>query len=130
MTSKTNRSGDVISERGRLSWKQVAHIHSHMHPDTLESMHFLKHTHSHIQILTSRSVNAKCCSEMTTTLSSPSCPQAGCFLIGHSLPCVHTPPLPQSHFSYLMISKSEPQLKILITIVYKEVLVRTQTGGG
>lgn len=29
-----------------------------------------------------------------------------------------------------MISKSEPQLKILITIVYKEVLVRTQTGGG
>lgn len=58
MTSKTNRSGDVISEPGRSSSEQAVHIHSHT---LILWKACISKKHSHIQILTSRSVNAKCC---------------------------------------------------------------------
>lgn len=58
MTSKTNRSGDVISQPGRLRRPEQAGPTRSQH--TWESMHYYKHTHTHTQILTSRSVNAEC----------------------------------------------------------------------
>lgn len=59
MTSKTNRSGDVISQPGHLCPEQALHTHSYT-PWYLAKRAFLQ-THTHIQILTSRSVNAECC---------------------------------------------------------------------
>ena len=127
MTSKTNRSGDVISQPGRFS---VEATHTHTHTYTPTQTHtrapwrlaFLQtnsrnaqHTHTHTltQILTSRSVKAECREEMRTdnvlnhwaTLLSPSRPRAERFVTGLLSPCYYAALFFFScHLSYLISS--------------------------
>ena len=128
MTSKTNRSGDVISQPGRFS---VEATHTHTHTYTPTQTHtrapwrlaFLQtnsrnaqHTHTHTltQILTSRSVKAECREEMRTdnvlnhwaTLLSPSRPRAERFVTGLLSPCYYAALFFffSCHLSYLISS--------------------------
>lgn len=104
-------------------------------PDTWVCMYFYRHTpemHTHAlaQILTSRSVNAECRQEMRTDnvvnrLTTPLSPRVERFVAGQLSPRYQAAHF-FCHFSYLISSTSEPPPPI--TIVYKEVLVGTQTG--
>ena len=128
MTSKTNRSGDVISQPGRFS-VEATHTHTHTYTPTQththarpDALHFYKqtaemhntHTHTLTQILTSRSVKAECREEMRTdnvlnhwaTLLSPSRPRAERFVTGLLSPCYYAALFFffSCHLSYLISS--------------------------
>lgn len=105
-TSKTNRSGDVISQPGRFSAERghaytliLTHQHTPWRHAFLPTNSRNAHTHTHTltQILTSRSVKAECREEMRTdnvlnhwaTLLSPSRPRGERFVTGLLSPCYY-----------------------------------------